>query len=59
VKTEIERVWTDWEDRCAELEDLKQQAEFRLNESEVRIRDLNKTINHLKKEAKDHRDLAD
>lgn len=59
VKTEIERVWTDWEDRCTELDDLKQQAEFRLNESEARVRDLSKSIINMKKEAKDHRELAD
>ena len=59
VKTEIERVWSDWEDRCTELDDLKQQAEFRLNESEARVRDLSKSIINMKKEAKDHRELAD
>lgn len=56
MKSEIEKVWSDWEDRCLELEDLKQQAEFKLNESEVRIRDLNKTVTGLRREAKDLRE---
>jgi hypothetical protein len=30
VKNEIEKVWSDWEDRCAELESDNKNLEFKL-----------------------------
>ena len=44
VKTEFERAWSDWEERCRDIEEQKTQAEFRLQESDTRVRDLTKQL---------------
>jgi hypothetical protein len=44
VKTELERAWSDWEERCRDIEEQKTQAEFRLQESDTRVRDLTKQL---------------
>lgn len=59
VKSEIERVWQDWEERCASLERDKQNTEFRLQEAEVKVKELQKGSLQHKKEARELRDLCD
>lgn len=53
VKTELERAWQDWEERCRDLEDQKTQVDFRLQESENRVRDLTKQLQQAKREGRD------
>ena len=52
VKSEIERVWAEWEDRCQELEAENKQLEFRLSELELRAAEKDKSLALAKKEAK-------
>jgi hypothetical protein len=42
VKSELERVWADWEERCGELEGEKRDLEYRLGEAEGRVREVGK-----------------
>lgn len=44
VKTELERAWSNWDERCRDIEEQKTQAEFRLQESDTRVRDLTKQL---------------
>jgi chromosome segregation ATPase len=59
VKTELERAWSDWEERCRDIEEQKSLAEFRLQESENRLRDLSKQLQTAKRELKEIRELGD
>lgn len=59
MKTELERAWSDWEERCRDIEDQKTQSDFKLQESENRVRDLTKQLQNAKRELRETRDLGD
>lgn len=59
VKSEIERVWQDWEDKCADLEDQRGKLELRAQDAEARGRELAKALAGLKREGKEQRELAE
>ena len=42
VRGEIEKVWTEWEDRCNDIEDSNKQLEFKISEYENKNRELQK-----------------
>jgi len=52
VKSEIEKVWTEWEERCAELEAENKALDFKLHQLDHQCADLQKAAAHAKKEAK-------
>lgn len=53
VKKEIERVWGEWEERCAEVEDSKVQAEYRVAEGETRMKEMTRQVQAMKREVKE------
>lgn len=52
VKSEIEKVWNDWEDRCGQLEAEKRQLEYRLDDSDLKVKELCQSLQQIKKENK-------
>ena len=59
MKSEIEKVWQDWEEKCGDLEEQNKKLEFKANESEMRNRELNKSIHSLKREGKEYREISE
>ena len=59
VKSEIERVWQDWEDKCADLEARRAQAQAQAELAEARARDLGQKSQGLKREAREAREAME
>jgi len=59
VKAEIERVWQDWEDKCAELDARRAHAQALADQAEARARETAQRAQALKREAREGREAAE
>ena len=59
MKTEVERVWTEWEERLREAEEERAKVEISMEEKDVKIKGFKEEVGEKKREIKELKELVE